>query len=403
MNESLEKLLVCYVPAMDLRRIDASSCPNMTELRASSAWTRLRTLPTTEHVPTMLTGTYPHQHERWGPKRTAVFRQRSVFQRMVDVLPDFVTTSAQGCYHMIAGPMDLALVPPRRRRQFEAWTRYKYIKHSRIDDVRLPINGLETVFTVIGPERSRYVYHGDYKRLPALLPEVANGDYILEIVEIHCLDKLQHWRLDKPDEIAGYYRGVDAVLAELHDKCSRNGITFMLLSDHGMEPVTGWIDVYAKLRALDVVSEDYALFVENAKTTVWFNSDFAREQILKLFDSMEHTKLITRADMASYGIRFEGSSFGDAWLYAECGYTFFPNDFHQPLAVLTLTAMDWQQRPRARDPRHKGDHGYLPENVSEQGFMMLANAHYMARADEARLIDFAPTILTLLGAALRTR
>jgi hypothetical protein len=80
--------------------------------------------------------------------------------------------------------------------------------------------------------------------------------------------------------------------------------------------------------------------------------------------------------------------------------TFFPNDFHQPLASLIMTLTDRQQRQRFRTPWHQADHGYPSEADSERGFMLLAEDGYRAAVDdEIALVDIAPSLLTLLGEA----
>jgi len=297
---------------------------------------------------------------------------------------------------MIAGPYDMATMPPRRRRRFE-WTRFKYVKHEEVHKVLLPINGMESVFTVLGAGNGLYVYHDDYRRLDRLLDQVANETFELEVVEVHCLDRLQHWRLPEEREIEAYYRGVDGFLAELQAKCQRGGTSLLLLSDHGMEPVGGWLDVGGELARLDLPEDGYDFFIENTRATFWFRNDAVRAKIERHLESLEHAVPLSRQAMDRYGLHFADRTFGDLFLYATPGYSFFPNDFHQPLATVTLSLMDWQQRPRLRDPRHKGDHGYLPENACENGFMLLADDGYAIREAPVTLLDVAPSILWLLG------
>ena len=391
-----ERLLVCYLPGFDLRRITAASCPHVAGLLGTCPWVALRTLPTVEHIPTMLTGTWPHQHGLWGPRLIATGGPPSLAQRLIDRLPDLVTTTAQGLGHLLNGPVDLATMAPRRRRRFD-WVRFKYVKLSQIQRLAEPINGLASILTVVGRARGRYLYHEDYRRLPELLDRVATGDYALEIVEEHCLDRLQHWRLDQPQAIAAFYRGVDDFVERLHDKCRKRGFSLLILSDHGMEPVTTTVDIFADLRAIDVAPDDYDVYVENTKATFWFHSPRARARIAARLSGSASGVLLAREDLRRYRLEFTTGAYGDAYYYASPGCSFFPNDFYQPLASATLALLDWQQRPRLHDPRHRGDHGYLPEHLCERGFLLLADERYETTADSISLIDVAPTLLTLLG------
>ena len=99
--------------------------------------------------------------------------------------------------------------------------------------------------------------------------------------------------------------------------------------------------------------------------------------------------------MTRYGLDL-APEFGDLYVYAEPGTSLFPNDFHQPLASKTLALLDWQQRPRFRDPRHRGDHGYRPDNPCENGFLLLVDQGFAASDRTATLLEVAPSILWLL-------
>jgi hypothetical protein len=79
--------------------------------------------------------------------------------------------------------------------------------------------------------------------------------------------------------------------------------------------------------------------------------------------------LLDYEELARYGVRFPDNRYGDAYCYARPGVTFFPNDFHQPLASLVMTLTDRQQRTGFRVLWHQADHGYLSESDSEIGVM----------------------------------
>jgi bisphosphoglycerate-independent phosphoglycerate mutase (AlkP superfamily) len=46
---------------------------------------------------------------------------------------------------------------------------------------------------------------------------------------------------------------------------------------------------------------------------------------------------------------------------------------------------------------HRGNHGYLPNGPSEQGWLILDDASLSPRRAGAQLIDIAPTLLSLVG------
>jgi len=391
----LDRLVVLYIPALDFHRIDSKSTPYLHDLLASCPWVHMLTLPTVDHVPTMLTGTYPDEHGMWGPRLKVNHGVRTVTQRLIDGLPDMVTTTAQCAMHMIRGPVDLATIAPKRRRCFEI-ARFKYVKHMETEKVVLPINGKPSIFTVLGAGQSRYVFQDDHHRLQQFVDEIAAGEQLFEMIEAHSLDRLAHWNLDNDEQMLASYQRMDDFVASVHAKCRRTCTRLLLVSDHGMEPVVGYVDLYGELRSLDVPIDDYDFFVENTKSTFWFHSDAARSKIKSRLVALGHGTLMPRESMKRFGLHFSDNTYGDAYFYANPGYTFFPNDFHQPLASRVLALMDWQQRPRLRNPRHKGDHGYLPEHPSENGFMLLAEKDFSITSSTASLVDFAPSVLSIL-------
>jgi Type I phosphodiesterase / nucleotide pyrophosphatase len=398
-QQSFERLFVCYMPGMDMRRIEAGDCPYTAGLLSNRPWARIATVPTVDHVPTILTGTLPHEHGLWGPRLRRDFRNRSALQRCIDRLPDLVTTTAQCVAHASGREVGLATVPPRRRRRFD-WLRFKTLKQTTPHKVAAgPINGMPTIFTEVGSMSSRFVFHTAIERLDALLATAANGRYALEMVDLHCLDAFQHWNMDDAEGVHRTYHTVDSFLAALHEKCRRNRIGLVLLVDHGMERVTRTVDLLARLRDLDLPPDDIDMFIENTRATFWLHTATARDAVMALLDDCIDGCLLSRLALKRYDLRFDDASYGDAYFYANPGLTFFPNDFYHPIANTLLAFKSSTYRSRLRDPRHRGDHGYLPDSASETAFLLLAEDGYERTAQRVSLVDVAPTILELLGDA----
>jgi hypothetical protein len=199
------------------------------------------------------------------------------------------------------------------------------------------------------------------------------------------------------ERIAAFLRGVDSFIAALHAKCLSHGLGFVVLSDHGMERVDSVVDLRKLLAGLDLAADAYDVFVENTKATLWFHDEDACARIVDRLRSTDLGTLLQREEMRRYNLVFDDNSYGDAYFYAQLGATFFPNDFHQPLASLVRTVSDRQQRRRFRLPWHQADHGYLPDNDCEIGFMVLAEEGYKAMEEWVALTDLAPTLLDLLA------
>jgi hypothetical protein len=130
---------------------------------------------------------------------------------------------------------------------------------------------------------------------------------------------------------------------------------------------------------------------------LWFKTERARKAITQMLNSLEHVTVLTYQQMHQHHVCFDDDRFGELYVFADHGYAFFPHDFHQPLANLFMGLRYPTLRPRIVNPRHRGNHGHLPDHPAEQGFMILANEQYQPNAQSMSVIDFSPTMLALLG------
>ena len=356
----------------------------------------LETVPQIDHVPTLLTGVWPHQHGLWGPRLRPEAGPPTAGQRLVDLLPDLVTTSAQGLMHLVSGPVELATLAPRRRRRFDL-LRFKFIKSFTPEKVLLPLNGWDSIFTAVGAGNARFGFVNDLGHLPAKLDAVARGDVALEWLEVHCLDEIQHWNLDDAALTTAGYRAVDDFVARVHRKCRENGIGLLVLCDHGMERVHRVIDLRAKLHALELLADELDFFIEGSRATFWLHTERARSRVMDLLTSLDHGTAVRNEELKQWGIEFPDNAYGDVYFVTDPGCSMAPTDFYQPLSNAISALTDRQQRARLWRPQHRGEHGHFPENPSERGFMILADDAYAAPNEPACLVDVAPTIVSLLA------
>lgn len=394
MEELATRLFVAYIPGLDARRIDERRTPYLAELRGSYPLATLRTLPTTELLPTLITGVLPHEHGIWQVRLRPEARA-GLPPRLADRLPDVVSTTLQCVRQLADRSYDLAAVPSRRRRRFELH-RFKYTRRERDGAVMARIGATVSLFGILAG-RSRYLFTRRFESLERLGRELPTGRYALEFLEMYALDLFSHWHLDRPERLDGALRAADDFVRRLHANCRERGVTLMVLVDHGQEPVVGSIGLRRELREARVPETDFSYFMEVALARFWFHTADARARILSRLSALPHTRVFSWRDLRAYGIDFEDDACGELYLTAEPGWIFFPHDFYQPLANLFLGLTDRHQRPRIFRPRHRGNHGYLPEHPSERGFVLLAETGYRVACPEATTTDLAPTVLALLG------
>lgn len=392
-NRIVDRLMIFYIAAMDLRRINDENTPFLAKKFSEVPWAKINTIPETDLVPTIFTGSYPHVHKMWQVKLNPNLDGLSR-KTLSESIPDLVTTTLQCLIHLYTGSFNLAAIPHWRRRRMEI---YKTRFMRRTLKNYLTFNGVDTFLSEVGEKDSMYSYNNRLDHISSLLPKFCLKNHRLEILETHSMDTLQHWYLDNPERINRFYRKIDSLIEEFHKKCEKKGFTLMVLSDHGQEPVRGSIDLFERLGKLNISRYEYTFYIEAPKARFWFHSDSARERITHMLSSVKHGTLLPYKDMHEHNVTFDDESYGEYYFIADPGYIFFPNDFYHPLGNIFMGLNDPQQRSRFSSPRYRGYHGYLPHHESEKGFMLLLDDQYKTEHNEVDLIDFAPTVLGLLG------
>jgi hypothetical protein len=390
-----QPLLVCYVPGLDERRVEGAHTPFLTRLRREREVVAIRTLPSTELVPTLVSGTLPHEHRIWQVSLRPEFRHQARM-RLGDSLPDGLVTTLQCVRHFTDRTFDLPVVPWRRRRRFELH-RFKYTRRASSPDSMNEFAGYQTIFGLLG-DRSEYIFTKDFKSLPALAQRLPSSGRLLQFLEMYALDLTQHWHLDDERVMQDALTRTDQFLHDLRASCNDRGVRFALLVDHGQELVVGVIPLVQALKQTGVPETEFSYFVELASARFWFHTDRARRVLTEALAGLAHTTLIGWREMHDYQVCFEDDSFGELYAFAEAGRIFFPHDFYQPIGNAVLGLMDRHQRQRVSNPVHRGNHGYLPNCPSEQGWLILDDASLSPRRAGAQLIDIAPTLLSLVGA-----
>ena len=387
-------LSVCYIPGLDSRRVDATATPFIHAAFARYPTARIETIPITELVPTMLTGVGPESHGFWQMRLDPDPGRRR--PRLVDRLPDRLTTFAQCLLHLVHPAFDLAAIPPRRRRRFML-TRFKYTRRQQSADVIGRIGEFDSIIGALGPGQARYLFSKRLDQLDAVAGNLAEGREQLIFAEVYGLDLLQHWSLDQPDRLREGYAQVDRFVADLFRRATAAGRRLVLLVDHGQELVRGTVDIASRLRALGIPESEYTYFLDVPMARFWFHTDRAREEITAMLEATPHGRTLRYTELADAGVAFPNADYGELYFAADPGFIIFPHDFYHPIANVFLGLRDRQQRPRIGNPVHRGSHGHLPGHDSERGYLVVFDEQAETVVPLMQLVDVAPTLLSLAG------
>jgi hypothetical protein len=389
-------LFVCYISGMDTRRLTPAATPYISNLLDTCPVTFFVNLPSNELFPTLVTGVSPNVHGVWGVQYVEN-PPDSVAGRILDALPDFLTTSYQCVRHFMDNAYDLAAIPPRRRRHFR-FTRTKYKRRNKRPEALFNIGGIPTVMDVAGPGRAHFHFSSSRNPVVDVLPELCENNSLIEILELYSLDRHQQWNLDQPSETERFYGVIDDFIQQLHKKCKKKGRILMLLTDHGHEPIGESIDLCAGLKEMGLTDQDLSYFIEVSSARFWFHTDKARSLVTQWLSNLDKGTLVNAEGMAKYNVALEDESFGEYFFYLEPGYIFFPHDFHHPLARWFLGIADPMQRSRLKDPRHRGNHGHLPHFDAEKSLMLVADTAFEVVPTSADILHVAPSMLAIMGA-----
>lgn len=394
-DREMRKLLFCYVDGMDFRRIDKTHAPFVFDALKSKTCVRVISPPSADSLPTLLTGTYPSEHRMFGV-RLKSNATRSRLAKIIDQIPDILTTTTQCIFQAITGSYDLPAIPPRRRRRFEILRTTQDKKYKKTENL-LQFGGLKSLLGAVGIERCRYQYSRTSHPLKDLINSIGSGKYDFEFVHLYSFDLWQRWNIDDDRITRRVYACFDNFIKSLYGKCKNNQVTLVLFSDHGYDQIAGYVDLFRQLKKLDLSEVEYTYFVELGMARFWFFSGTARERIVGMLRGIPNSRYFSWRDLRQFNISFDDSQYGEAFIFTCPGFAFFPHEFHQPLANLYLGIRDAKQRPRLYNSRHRGDHTLLPCFESARGFMILFDSGYETTRKEIDLIDVSPSLLELLG------
>ena len=168
----------------------------------------------------------------------------------------------------------------------------------------------------------------------------------LEFLQIYTMDLVMRWQYGRDGFVRKYSNRVDDFVYQVVEKCRANGVTFLLLSDHGYDATIGSVDVMQPVRSLGLAADEYTEFVEITCSRYWFHSERARQEIPRVLETIENVTVHEPDDFRAWGVEFGNTEWGELFCLTQPGYVFHPNDFYDPLGNFLLGLRDPLQRGR---------------------------------------------------------
>jgi len=165
--------------------------------------------------------------------------------------------------------------------------------------------------------------------IAALARELESGVIRFAFLYTAELDGLLHQHVNEPERIKAkldYYAERIKALMELARK-HYDDFSFTILSDHGMTPLSGTVDVKSKIEAAGLrFGTDYAAVYDSTMARFWLFTAAARECLLPLLDAIPEARRLTPEDKHRYGIDFTDNMYGEEILLMSPGVQIVPSD-----------------------------------------------------------------------------
>lgn len=391
-------VFVCNVPGLDRRRVNAESMPFLDALIRENPVVQWDGHPTSEIWPTLVTGANPGVHNIWHCKFVDQGPAIKFSDKLLEALPDKLVATLQMFRHFADRDFDMPAIPHRRRRHLRL-SRLKFNARSRPEQYRT-VGGVRTLFGVLGDDAA-YGVTGKFEDFDRVLQDWPRPDLKLQWFEVHAYDIASHYNIHKPEVMAQRGRQLDDLVKALHEKCRAMGLRFVLVVDHGQEPIVGSVNLDRAVKRSGAKKKDVVYFTAQGVAKFWFRTPEAREKVTR---ALRDTPKLNVMDWEQLNERFDFEltpEWGELYAICDNDHVFFPHDFHHILAHLHLGLTNKAMRSRLTNFNIAAYHGQMPGHPAERGFMVAADESLRPAAGGdglVKIIDVAPTLLSMVGA-----
>ncbi len=388
---------VLNVPGIDRRRINRETMPFICDLIDKGTLVEWDGHPTTEIWPTLVTGANPGKHLIWHCKLDDKGPAVNWKDRLLEKLPDRLVATVQLFRHFADREFDMPCIPHWRRRHLD-FHRLKFNARSKPEQYR-NVGNVDTVFAALGDDAA-YGVTGNFEDFEKAQAEWPRLDTRLDWFEIHAYDIASHYNVEREDVMKARGRQLDDFARTYHDKCVAAGRRFVLVVDHGQEPVVGSVNLEKALKKAGVKSSEYVYFTAQGVAKFWFRNADARKRIEAVLRDTAHLHIMDWQELnEKFGFELD-EEWGELYAIADNGRVFFPHDFHHLLAHLHLGLTNPEMRSRLWNFNIAAYHGQMPGHPSEIGFMVTQDESIRATVESGgmvEIIDVATTLLSLVG------
>ena len=142
------------------------------------------------------------------------------------------------------------------------------------------------------------------------------------------LDGLLHDKISDSQAISAKLSGIEKQINALYRKAEEfaEEVHFTVISDHGMTPLTGTVDIMSKIENCGLVfGQDYGACFDSTMARFYYLNEKAEPVITALMKEFPG-RFLTQEEELKYGIYRSDRAFGDAIFLLEAGIQIAPSD-----------------------------------------------------------------------------
>lgn len=394
MNCLKEKVLLIIIDGFSSRYLQKNLCPNLHKIAQQNYYSQLQPLFGFQGIGAAIfsgasinsTGVFTEFVLQNNEHSSHLIQSIQSLLKITDYIPnDWLCPVSRHLLYRLFGKHERGIsnvIPSKLLKYFTPkLTKPLYTANS--------LGQIPTIFDVLRANKIPYFYRMPSTRSEKILfndiLQGINNSKLPNLTVIHpcSLDIIAHnFGPDSP-QVRCALKDIDSRMFNLHQsiQLSHEPITVLIMSDHGMTPISNQADIMGVLRNLPIALEkDYLFFLDSTVARFWFFNEKAKKLVSDRLSSLGCGKILDTSDMKMLGINAIGLEYGELFFAMNERWVIYPDFFRK-------------HRPPL------GMHGYA-FSTFDTPILIAYSANTsidFKRSNNVRFVDVMPSILDLLG------
>jgi predicted AlkP superfamily pyrophosphatase or phosphodiesterase len=192
--------------------------------------------------------------------------------------------------------------------------------------------------------------------------EISQGNIQFSYLYLPNLDSVMHKYGPKHPEVEKKIRWLEQQVLQVWEQAERvyDDVSLYVISDHGMAPVTGSIDLISKVEATGLqYGKDYISFYDSTMARFWFKNRIAEEKISNLLNSIGEGKIVSEEELRGMHVYFEDHRFGEMIFLMDEGILINPSF----MGLQTIPGMHGYHPDKQHSYAMIAGHHKIPDNI----------------------------------------